>query len=415
VSVVHTDFGPGDLATAADPYARLREERRKGTVLRSENAWIVLGRNEAEAVLRSPTARSGFIGELYRSLLPDGAARSEMAARLNFLDPPDHGRVRGLVAKAFTPRRVAELRPFLERTCHRLLDALEGRDRIDLMADFAHEVPALAISELLGVPAEDRARLAHLSEEVAGLLSPGGLDDDGMRNAIDSAEQMHVYLRALLEQRRQQPGNDLVSALIAAREGDIVLSEAEMLSLCATLYSAGHRTTRDLFTNGVTALLPNAQLRNDFIHGVVPAAHVVEEFLRFETPTHYAARMLTEPLDVGGTTIPAGEPIMLALAAANRDPDVYPNADRFDPHRWSGDLPPPLSFVFGLHFCLGASLARLELEVMLASVFDRFPEIEMLESSEQLRWRHTGLFRRLEGLDVRPQPTRRNHKGNEQK
>ncbi len=406
MSVVHTDFGPGDLATAADPYGRLREERAKGPVLRSQNAWIVLGRIEAETVLRSPAARSGFIGELYRDLLPPGAARDEMAARLNFLDPPDHGRVRALVAKAFTPRRISELRPFIESTCRRLLDPLAERESVNLLAEFAHEVPALTISELLGVPPRDRARLTELSEEVAGLLSPGGLNPEGLERAVDAAEQMHAYLRGLIEQRRRQPSDDLISALLAAREGDTTLSEAEMLSLCATLYSAGHRTTRDLFTNGLTALLPEPRLIERILDGSLPAAHVTEEFLRFETPTHYAARMLAEPLDVGGTTIPPGEPIMLALAAANRDADVYSEADRFDPDRWATDPapPPPLSFVFGLHFCLGASLARLELEVMLHTLLDRFPMVQMLDSPQRLRWHHSGLFRRLEELRVRPRP-----------
>jgi cytochrome P450 len=133
-------------------------------------------------------------------------------------------------------------------------------------------------------------------------------------------------------------------------------------------------------------------------------ASVTEEFLRFETPTHFVARMLTAPLKLGETTLPAGEPIMLGLAAANRDPEVYAYGDRFDPHRWTGDPvpPPPLSFVFGLHFCLGASLARLEVEVMLETLLGHFPAIQLTQSPEQLRWRHSGVFRGLHELIVAP-------------
>jgi cytochrome P450 len=384
----------------------LRSEREKGPVLRSEHSWVVLGRVEAEKILRAPTARSGFMADLYRELLPPGAARDEMGSRINFLDPPDHGRVRGLVAKAFTPRRVAELRPFLRRLCASLLERIDGRESVDLIEDYAHAVPALTISELLGVPPEQRDRLTALSDQVAGLLSSGALDGAGVKAALEAAEELHAYLRALLERRRREPADDLVSALLAAREGDVRLSEAELLSLCATLYSAGHRTTRDLFTNGLTALLPDAGLRNDIAAGRLSLADVTEEFLRYETPTHYVARMLTEPLELAGTTVAAGEPIMLGLAAANRDPDVYADADRFDPHRWASEPPPPppLSFVFGLHFCLGASLARLEVEVMLEALLDRFPAIQMIQSADELRWRHTGVFRGLEELLVRPSP-----------
>jgi len=404
VSIVHTDFGPGDLAHASDPYALLRAERAKGPVLRSANTWIVLGRLEAEAVLRSPEARSGFMGEVYRELLPPGAARDEMSARINFLDPPDHGRVRGLVAKAFTPKRVGALRPFLLSLCNGLLERLDGRDTVDLIAEFAHEVPALTISQLLGVPAEDRDRLTGLSDQVAGLLSSGALDGDGRAAAVAAAEELHAYLRRLLEERRRRPQDDLLSALLAAREGDTVLTEQELLSLCATLYSAGHRTTRDLFTNGLSVLLPRDDLRRDLADGDLTFAMVTEEFLRFETPTHYVARMLAAPLQLGDTTIPAGEPIMLGLAAANRDAAVYSDADCFDPHRWQREPipPPPLSFVLGLHFCLGASLARLEVETMLEALFGRFPDIRLVDAAGGLRWRHTGVFRGLQELPVVP-------------
>ena len=278
-----TDFGPGDLALARDPYALLAALRARGRVLRGPGSWVVLGHAEALAVLRSSAARSGFIADLYRRSLPAGAARDEMSHRINFLDPPDHTRVRKLVAKAFTPRRVAALRPYLTQLCRELLAPHDGDAEIDLIAAFAHPVPSLVISELLGVPPADRQLLTALSDRVSALLGLAGLD----------------------------------------------------------------------------------------------------------------------PTKRGDVTIPPGEPITLLLASANRDPAAYPDADCFEPRRWLVDPPPPapLSFAFGPHYCLGASLAKLEAETMLETLLASRPEIALAD--EALAWRHTGLFRGLWALPVR--------------
>lgn len=397
-----TSFGPGDLARCDDPYARLRALRAEGRVLRGSGSWIVLGHAEALAVLRSSSARSGFIGALYRSLLPPGAAREEMSHRINFLDPPDHTRVRKLVAKAFTPRRVERLRPYVATLATTLLRPLAGEATIDLLPAFSHPVPSLVISELLGVPQRDRDRLTELADRVASLLGLAGLEAAERDGALEAAEELHAYLRALLAERRAAPRDDLLSALATVEEDRERLTESELLSLAATLYSAGHRTTRDLFTNGLAALLQDRARWSACADGRLPATAVVEEFLRFETPTHYVARKLVAPLVVGGVEIPADEPITVLLAAANRDPDVYPDAERFVPERWNASPPPPapLSFAFGPHFCLGASLARLEAEVMLRTLAGSFPELALADAA--IEWRHTGLFRGVRALRVRP-------------
>jgi cytochrome P450 len=253
-----TDFSPGDLGTASDPYVLLEEVRRAGPVLRSRDTWIVLGHAEVLAVLRSPAARSGFIGEFYRSFLPRGAAHDEMSHRINFLDPPDHTRVRALVAKAFTPRRTAALEPYVTSASRRLLEPMAGESTVDLLAAFSHQVPSLVISELLGVPVEDRDRLTALSDRVSLLLSGIGLDEQKIATALAAADEMHAYLRDLLAERRREPHDDLLSALLAVEENAERLSEPELLSLAATLYSAGHRTTRDLFSNGLAVLLSDS-------------------------------------------------------------------------------------------------------------------------------------------------------------
>lgn len=389
-----------DLKDAEDPYALFEAARSAGSVQSSGGSWIVFGHAEGTDLLRNTTTRSGFLADGFRRRLPPGAAREEMAHRINFLDPPRHGRVRGLVGKVFTPRRTSRLRPFIEGITHRLLEPLEIDRPVDLIEAYAHEVPSLVISELLGVPIEYRDRLTLLSERVARLLG-AAVDDVELANAVAAAEEMHATLRDLLDERRRDPKDDLLSALLEAQDEEDRLTESELLSLAATLYSAGHRTTRDLFSNGTAALLPDRDLVEMMRSGDLPASAVVEEFLRFETPTHVVARMLSEPIELGGHKIPPGEPIAIVLAAANRDPEVYRHADRFDPRRWlekSPATPAPLSFALGAHFCLGASLARLETQIMLETLLKTFPKVRL--DGSPLHWRHTGVFRGLDTLPV---------------
>ncbi|HIF92302.1 MAG TPA: cytochrome P450 [Myxococcales bacterium] len=193
-----------------------------------------------------------------------------------------------------------------------------------------------------------------------------------------------------------------MSALLGADEDDDRLMESELLSLCATLYSAGHRTTQDLFSNGLAALLPNRELVAAIRDGSLPVNAVVEEFLRYETPTHMVARMLNEPIELGGQKISAREPIAILLAAANRDSRTYANPELFDPWRWTLEPEPlaPLSFALGAHFCLGASPARMEVGIMLEVLIQAFPEIRLGE--DPLHWHHTGVFRGLDALPVIP-------------
>lgn len=401
-AIPETSFQPGDLAHAPDPYAALAEVRRLGSIVRSGGLWLVLGHTAAEQLLRHPATRSGFIATMFRSMLPPGAAREEMGHRINFLDPPDHGRVRRLVSQAFTPRRIAALRPYVAQLSRDLLSQLAQEPEPDLLSGFAHQVPSRVISELLGVPFADRDQLTHLADEVSHLLGLAGLDADTLRRACDAAEELHAYLRALLAERRRQPQDDLLTALSIAEEDQQRLSESELLSLAATLYSAGHRTTRDLFINGTAALLARPPLVAAIRDGSLPVPAVISEYLRFETPTHYVGRMLAEPAVIDGIELPAGEPIVVLLAAANHDPDVYADAASFDPRRWLGqpEPPAPLSFAFGPHYCLGANLARLEAEEMLTALVEVLPHARQAHAT--LPWHHTGLFRGLDTYRIHP-------------
>jgi cytochrome P450 len=389
------DFDPADLART-DPYPVLARLREAGPVARlASGFWAVTGYAAAMETLCHRGCGSSPIAMRYLDGLPPGAARDEMSRRINFLDPPDHPRVRSLVSKAFTPRRIAELAPWIAATAERLLDEIGDAGEIDLLRRFAHQLPSLVISELLGVPTADRDRLTAWSDAVAPLLGLQVSADDRAR-AIAAAEDFHAYLSALLDERRRRPGADLLSALLAAEENGQRLERAELLSLAATLYSAGHRTTRDLFTNGMATLLAEPDRYRQVVEGAWTVAQVVEEFLRYETPTLFVARVPLEPVTIGGVEIDAWQPLLVLLSAANRDPAVFDEPERFRPGRGG---PPALSFAYGAHFCLGASLARAEAEIMLGAVARRWPALGLAPGCE-LRWHQGGPFRGLDELMV---------------
>ena len=379
--IVEVDVDVDALVDCADPYALFAAWRAAGPRLRTPSGFVVATSWQAAMdALRDPSATSGLIGQRYRDALPPGAARDELSHRINFLDPPDHPRVRALVSKAFTPRRVAELRPYVESTASSLLDELVARGRFDLLHDFCHQVPSLVISELLGVPVGERDRLTALSDAVTPLLGLSVTDDERTA-AVAAAEEMHATLGELLADRQAHPGDDLLSALAAAEEDGERLSRAELLSLAATLYSAGHRTTRDLTVNGMAVLLTGGGTFGPDV------SSTVQEMLRFETPTLYVARVTTDG------------PVLVLLGAANRDPAAYGDADVFRPERWQVEPTPPtpLSFAFGAHYCLGASLARMEAEVMVGAL----AAVPLALDTTALEWRLRGPFRSLAVLPVR--------------
>lgn len=392
------DWDPGDLGD--DPDATTDLLRAGGPVRPLTNGfWVVTGHAEVLDVLRHPAMSSGPIAALYTSILPPGAARDEMSHRINFLDPPDHPRVRSLVAMAFTPRRVTAMRPWMEATADRLVEEAAGSSpdgTVDLLHDVAHQLPSLVISELLGVPTADRDRLTALADAVAPLLSVR-IDPGALEPAVAAAEELHAYLGALVDERIERGGDDLLAALVRAEQDGERLSRPELLSLAATLYSAGHRTTRDLFANGVALLLEAPERWDRVATGRWPVPATVAELVRLATPTLYVSRVASGPATVGGAEVPAGAPVLAFLRAANRDPAAYEDPSELRPGR---EGPPPLSFAFGAHHCLGASLARSELEVLLAATARRWPRLRL--AGGPVRWHQRGPFRGPDSLVVAP-------------
>ena len=388
-------FDPASLATMADPFRRYADLRTTAPVVPIASGRSgIFGYEAASFVLRDPQFRTGVLSALYASVLPPGALHEEMTHRINFLDPPDHPRVRRLVAKAFTPRRVGGLRPWVEAKAAEMVDSLlVDRDgTVEVMHGLAHQLPSLVISELLGVPVDLRDELTELSDAITPVFGTSVTTAD-RATAVAAAEVMHAVLTAELDARRRHPVDDLLSALVEIEDGDgndERLSRSELLSLVATLYSAGHRTTRDLFGNGLDLLLRAGVAMADATDGAV-----VEELTRLATPTHYVARFPAADTEIDGVAVITNQPLMVFLAAANRDPAVYDEPDAFRPGR---DSPPALSFALGAHFCLGAALARMEVEVMLGAFAARFPDARA--SGRERRWHQRGPFRGLDELVV---------------
>ncbi|WP_246267954.1 cytochrome P450 [Nonomuraea typhae] len=283
------------------------------------------------------------------------------------MDPPDHTRLRGLVSKAFTPRMIERLRPRIEAIAQDLIGAM-GRET-DLIAAYAYPLPVMVITEMLGVPPEDHERFRGWSEILARGIDP--LLPAGQLASTDRARtEFRAYFRELAAVRRRRPGEDLLSALVRLEE----LTEPELLATCVLLLVAGHETTVNLIGNGVLQLL-----RHDLLHLAAESpGQVVEEVLRYDPPVQLTLRVALQDAELGDTPIPAGTAVLGLLGAANRDPAVFPGPDRFDPGRPS---PRHLAFGLGIHFCLGANLARMEGEIALRALAEAAPGLKLADAA----------------------------------
>jgi cytochrome P450 len=336
--------------------------------------YMLLKAADVDAALRnhaySRDPHKAAAGSLMRGLLANNTTPDDNMSML-FLDPPDHTRLRGLVSKAFTPRAVEALRPRVAAIAGGLLDAVAGEAEFDLMPAFADPLPTLVIAEMIGVDPADQKRFKAWSDVLVLSLNPFITDEDRER-VRQTGEELAAYFQAVIADRRAAPRDDLTSRLIAAQEGGDRLSDEEMIITLVLLLVAGNVTTTDLIGNGVLALLENPEqlqaLRDD--PALIPNA--VEEMLRYDPPVVETARIPLADVEIAGQTIPAGQTITPTLASANRDPAATPDPDRFDVrreniHHWS--------FGGGIHFCLGAPLARLEAQEALRVLLDRYPAL----------------------------------------
>jgi cytochrome P450 len=385
-----------DPAMLADPYpgyARLRAEAPAHRVRLPDGStvWLVTRHTDVRALLADPRLsvdkRNASPGGWKGFSLPPA-----LDANLGNLDPPDHARLRRLVSPAFSARRMEALRPAVRAVADGLLDAMAPAGAADLMTAYAGPLPVAVISDLLGVPAVDRG---SFRDWTTALFAPETDDPAPLRAAV---AQMLAFLVALIRAKRDAPADDLLSVLVGARDEHDRLTEDELVSMAFLILVAGYETSVHLIGNGVAALLRRpaqlAAVRAD--PGLLPAA--VEEVLRFDGPAAAAIRRfpLVE-LEVGGVRIPAGDTVLLSVASAGRDPGRYPDPDTFDPARRDS---PHLGFGHGIHFCLGAPLARLEGEVAIGALLGRFPDLALGVPAADLRWRPSFRVRGLRALPV---------------
>ena len=388
-----------------DPFPLFADVRRLGavhpvTLVDGHDAWLVAAYDEARAALGDARLSK----DMHAAMATDSAVVAEglpgpaFARHMLAVDPPDHTRLRRLVSAAFTPRTIEALRPRVRAVVDELLEALPLREtdgHTDLIAGFAFPLPFTVICELLGVPGPDRRALG---EGLQALLVPTTSPEEYAR-AKAASDRVVGMLADLVETKRRAPGDDLVSRLIAARDGDERLSDQELMSTIFQLIVAGHDTTTSLIGNAVVALLRHPEELNKLRADRSRIDDVIDECLRFDAPVpHSTFRYAVEPVDIGGVTIPSGAQVIICLAGANRDPARYSSPDAFNIDRTEGRH---LAFGHGIHHCLGAPLARMEGCLAISSLFDRFPQIRLAVTDGELQWGHgDGLV--LRGLSRLP-------------
>ncbi|MFC7532556.1 cytochrome P450 [Actinoplanes sp. GCM10030250] len=392
----HVDFT--DPAFQADPHPVYAQWRRTGPVRRTRlpsglTAWVVTRYEDARRALADPrlSKQAAFSVGSSQVVNQPASPASVLSRHMLAVDPPDHTRLRRLVSAAFTARRIESLRPRIAEITRDLLDAVEGRERVDLIDAFAFPLPIQVICELLGVPAEDRDAFRAWSNVIVA----GSQSGDRLEPAI---REMVGYILAQIAERRARPGDDLLSGLIQVRDEEDRLTEAELSSMVFLLLIAGHETTVNLIGNGAYLLLREREqwerLRGDLT--LLPTA--IEEFLRYEGPVETSTfRVATEDLEIGGVTVSAGDPVVIVLLSANRDDDRFPDAAELRLDRAQN---PHLAFGHGIHYCLGAPLARLEAQIAFTALLARHPGLRLAVPAEDMRWRPGLLLRGLEELPV---------------
>jgi hypothetical protein len=311
-------------------------------------------------------------------------------------DQPDHTRLRGLVVKAFTARRIEDMRPRIQEIVDQTLDAIIGQGHMDLIEDYAFRLPVTIICDMLGIPEDHRETFYKSSRDGGRLLDPVPLTPEEIQQGNAANMMAQMYFQQLFDLRRKTPGDDLITQLLQAEEDGSKLTNEELTANIILLFGAGHETTVNLIGNGLLALHRNPDQLALLKSNPSLITNAIEEFLRYDSSVQMTGRVALEDIeDLGGKKIPKGESVLCLLGSANRDPAVYPDRpDRLDITRPNVR---PLSFGGGIHFCLGAQLARIEAEVAISSLLRRLPELK-LDDAENPQWRPTFVLRGLKQL-----------------
>jgi cytochrome P450 len=396
-----------------DPYELLGKFRERGSVhevvfAHGAKVWLVTRYDEVRALVNDPRVskdgrrmnelfarHSGAAGEQEDEEAAGVGFDDDLAAHMLNSDPPRHTRLRALVSKAFTAQRVEKLRPRIEQVADRLLDAFEGRSEVDLVGEFAVRLPITIICELFGMPEEDREDFRLWSRKLVG----AGQDPD---EVADASKKVVDYANALIDAKRANPGDDMVSTLVRVTDGGDRLTQGELVAMIFVLVVAGHITTIYSIGNAAANLLTHpaelAKLRADL--SLMSAA--VDELLRFDGPSGVGTfRFTTDEIPIGEAVIPAGQILALSWHSANRDSSHFPDADRLDINRHPlGGM----AFGHGIHYCIGVPLAKMQIEIALSRLITRYPDLRLAVEPEQLRWENGALLRGLVALPVLVSP-----------
>jgi cytochrome P450 PksS len=395
-----------DLASPvhkSSPYALFSRLREEAPVCQfrlpdGQKAWLVTRYDDVAFALKDER----FAKDRFRTLTPEQLKRQPWMPAIvrplmrNMLDsdPPDHTRLRSLVQKAFTPRRVEAMRDRIESLAKELLDSIENRRQFDLIHDYALPLPATVIAEILGVPAKDRHKFHRWSSAII-TLSWSKWD---MLKSIPAVWSFLRYTRKLVRQRRDEPADDMVTALIQAREGDDRFSEDELVAMIVLLLIAGHETTVNLVANGMLALLTNPEQLQQLRENPARIESAIEELLRFASPLDTATeRYVREDVSIAGVDIRAGDLVYAAISSANRDESQFKRPNDLDITR---DPNKHLSFGLGIHFCLGASLARVEGQITINALLQRIPNLQLAVPAQSLKWRRGMVLRGMKSLPL---------------
>jgi len=397
------DYKPNDPAFLADPfplYRRLRDEDPAHWSPRLK-AWVLTRYDDVRRVCLDSQMSSDRLRPFFAALpAPEAARVAELARYLTlwmvFRDPPEHTRLRRLAAKVFNVRSVHALRPNIERLTRWLLDPLAEKKEFDFIADFAGPLPALVIMDMLGAPREELARLKRLSDEMALFIGSARDAAEKYQRASAATREMAGIFRELVSARRAAPQRDLLTELVSLDDAGDRLSDDELVATCILLLFAGHETTTHHLANGLRALLRFPDQLERLRENPVLAPAAVEELLRYDGPIGAQVRIVQEPQTLHGKQLRPGERVFVLMNAANRDPRAYPEPDRLDLER---NGVPHLTFGFGAHICLGFPLARLEGQVALPAVLERWRRIEL--AGPEPEWMDSMVLRGMKALPVR--------------
>jgi cytochrome P450 len=373
-----------------DPYKYYKQLRDADPIYWSEEGdyWLVTGYEEADLMLRDLRfgkthhllGRGSFLSSMAAGLVSRLLPRSQSMLNMN---PPDHTRIRSLVNKTFTPKMIEQMRVHIQEITDNLIDKIQNKKQVDLVAEFAFPLPVNVIAEMLGVPAKDQEQFKHWSRNLAAVLEPT-TNLANLFRAVKARQEFINYLRPLIEMRRKEPKDDLISSLVQVEEQGDKLSETEMFTNIMLLLAAGHETTVNLISNSMLALLTNPDQYDLLKSKPDLIGSAVEEFLRFDGPVQAVRRIAMEDIILNDKTIKTGQNLMVLVGAADRDPKRFADPDKLDITRTNNKH---LAFGFGIHHCVGYALATAEGQIAVDTLLKRLPNMKLAMDTKDLRWK----------------------------